>query len=79
MVGLGGLEPPTSRLSGVRSNQLSYRPDVSFSFLLLNEREMQTANALKDGTSEDVPRGLIIPAQTVPIKGAALSAFHRIA
>jgi hypothetical protein len=27
MVGLGGLEPPTSRLSGVRSNHLSYRPD----------------------------------------------------
>ena len=25
MVGLGGLEPPTSRLSGVRSNLLSYR------------------------------------------------------
>ena len=25
-VGLGGLEPPTLRLSGVRSNQLSYRP-----------------------------------------------------
>ena len=29
MVGLGGLEPPTSRLSGVRSNQLSYRPTPS--------------------------------------------------
>ena len=27
MVGLGGLEPPTSRLSSARSNQLSYRPE----------------------------------------------------
>jgi hypothetical protein len=26
MVGLGGLEPPTSRLSSARSNQLSYKP-----------------------------------------------------
>jgi hypothetical protein len=26
LVGLGGFEPPASRLSGVRSNQLSYRP-----------------------------------------------------
>ena len=30
MVGLGGLEPPTSRLSGVRSDQLSYRPAVGY-------------------------------------------------
>ena len=28
LVGQGGLEPPTSPLSGVRSNQLSYRPNV---------------------------------------------------
>jgi hypothetical protein len=28
LVGLGGVEPPTSPLSGVRSNQLSYRPGV---------------------------------------------------
>ena len=28
MVGRGGLEPPTSRLSGVRSNHLSYRPPL---------------------------------------------------
>ena len=29
MVGLGGLEPPTSRLSSARSNQLSYKPELS--------------------------------------------------
>src|SRR3546814_14138518 len=29
MVGLGGLEPPASPLSGVRSNHLSYRPNAS--------------------------------------------------
>ena len=28
MVGLSGLEPPTSPLSGVRSNQLSYKPTM---------------------------------------------------
>ena len=27
-MGLGGLEPPTSPLSGVRSNHLSYRPGL---------------------------------------------------
>ena len=33
LVGLGGLEPPTSPLSGVRSNRLSYRPlRVVFAF-----------------------------------------------
>ena len=29
LVGLGGFEPPTSPLSGVRSNHLSYRPGVA--------------------------------------------------
>ena len=28
-MGLSGLEPPTSRLSGVRSNRLSYKPSNS--------------------------------------------------
>ena len=30
VVGLSGLEPPTSRLSGVRSNRLSYKPILPF-------------------------------------------------
>ena len=41
MVGLGGLEPPTSPLSGARSNHLSYRP--------LNR--VVTTNAQKPTTS----------------------------
>ena len=31
LVGTSGLEPPTSRLSGVRSNHLSYAPVISLS------------------------------------------------
>ena len=35
LMGLSGLEPPTSRLSGVRSNQLSYKP-INPGILLLS-------------------------------------------
>ena len=35
LVGSSGLEPPTSRLSGVRSNQLSYEPSFPHFRLLL--------------------------------------------
>ena len=43
MVGLGRLELPTSRLSGVRSNHLSYRPllklrDFEVQFQLIDSR-----------------------------------------
>lgn len=34
MVGLGRLELPTSPLSGVRSNHLSYRPGNTFRYML---------------------------------------------
>ena len=37
LVGRGGLEPPTSRLSGVRSNQLSYRPRQAAGLKLIIE------------------------------------------
>lgn len=39
LVGLAGVEPATSPLSGVRSNQLSYRPEhiksgIKFTFVI---------------------------------------------
>ena len=37
LMGQGGLEPPTSPLSGVRSNQLSYRPIGYFSVKIKND------------------------------------------
>ena len=37
VVGLGGLEPPTSRLSGVRSNQLSYKPILSIDYYIVHD------------------------------------------
>ena len=38
LVGLGRVELPTSRLSGVRSNQLSYRPLGLFHAILTQKR-----------------------------------------
>jgi len=38
MVGLRRLELPTSRLSGVRSNQLSYKPIPSARIVLYNNK-----------------------------------------
>ncbi len=39
LVGLGRLELPTSRLSGVRSNHLSYRPESVSPALAIHERK----------------------------------------
>ena len=39
LVGSSGLEPPTSRLSGVRSNHLSYEPLLSLSAYGGDERD----------------------------------------
>ena len=45
VVGPGRVELPTSRLSGVRSNHLSYRPDFALFALLPEERETETAES----------------------------------
>ena len=49
VVGLGGLEPPASPLSGVRSNHLSYRPNA---LIPRNPREPQTGGACRDRTDD---------------------------
>ena len=52
LVGLGGFEPPTSPLSGVRSNQLSYRPGVTVCRSGSYEQQMHgryTAKHFKSG------------------------------
>ena len=45
LMGLSGLEPPTSRLSGVRSNQLSYKPILK-SFDFSGDEEIRTLDPL---------------------------------
>ena len=56
MVGLGGLEPPTSPLSGVRSNHLSYRPGLSLSLAVngqfLRTYPQKTGGAERDRTAD---------------------------
>ena len=46
LVGLSGLEPPTSRLSGVRSNQLSYKPLAFYSVTGNGDGEIRTLDPL---------------------------------
>jgi hypothetical protein len=48
MVGLGGLEPPTSPLSGARSSHLSYRPEAKkYVEILTGERGPAQLQALR--------------------------------
>jgi hypothetical protein len=44
MVGLGRLELPTSRLSGVRSNHLSYKPELPMLIKLINNLGVRKRN-----------------------------------
>ena len=57
MVGLGGFEPPTSPLSGVRSNQLSYRPRYIYqiSSNVCGYSQRPTSPSLKEVIQPQVP------------------------
>jgi hypothetical protein len=57
LVGLGRLELPTSRLSGVRSNHLSYRPRSPALMRDPKERETETAVSRQMGRDfrPDIP------------------------
>ena len=57
-VGLGGVEPPTSRLSGVRSNHLSYSPACACA-LTLDGRSggEQTFTVTKNEARRLTPKG----------------------
>ena len=52
MVGLSGLEPPTSRLSGVRSNHLSYKPS---GFHILFYRTFKNEQCSSTFVSKETP------------------------
>jgi hypothetical protein len=58
LVGLGGLEPPTSPLSGVRSNHLSYRPSdwVSSATQLVAQRHLDPHKGFAPQSGRSVAR-----------------------
>ena len=66
VVGLGGLEPPASPLSGVRSNHLSYRPKSRPQWWSLSGSNRRPP-ACKAGA---------LPAELWPQMGSTLNAGH---
>ena len=61
LVGLGRLELPTSRLSGVRSNHLSYRPDLPCSRSCLKKEKRRRRNpALVSKIRSDSRTGSVV-------------------
>ncbi len=57
LVGLSGLEPPTSPLSGVRSNQLSYKP---ISLLVLSLSSALQSSLTQSCMNHTLNRSLIL-------------------
>ncbi len=55
MVGLSGLEPPTSPLSGVRSNHLSYKPIKVFLLVTFSSDNLCEISLGKEVIQPQVP------------------------
>ena len=54
-MGLGGFEPPASRLSGVRSNQLSYKPVISTKYNSLEVWALSQVRSRKEVIQPHLP------------------------
>ena len=68
-MGLGGLEPPTSRLSGARSSQLSYRPAPARALHV--PTEVQRASLVELGLSKPDSKSRVTTAGAMkPLKTA---------
>jgi hypothetical protein len=91
LVGLGGLEPPTSRLSSARSNQLSYKPGRPAGgepkrgrararpSVVWKERETKAAEAAMDDQANQTASGRTCrPHVPSRMKGAAENGGRRI-
>ena len=59
LVGLGRVELPTSRLSGVRSNQLSYRPSHLLSCAIFAAKKSHTTKECVSVLTVDAPEGRV--------------------
>ena len=66
LVGLGRIELPTSRLSGVRSNQLSYRPKtllripfIRTSGRIWPQKKSHTSHQVRSVSTVDAPEGRV--------------------
>ena len=64
LLGLSGLEPPTSRLSGVRSNHLSYKPIWIWPFLPAHHLIVDNLHCLP-GECEIRTRDLLLARQAL--------------
>ena len=72
MVGLGGLEPPASPLSGVRSNHLSYRPGDARA-----RKDRKSGGASRDRTDDPLLAKQVLSQLSYgPVCRDALNAGH---